>query len=363
MVKFYNYVDVSRNFFQLDGERVIIWGRSESALNLYFELQSNNKADIVGFTDSFVKKSGEDFAGLPVLTHEEIMKMGRVVIYIATRTVKYQREILNYVQSLKNAIVLCRGLVFGPGQYDVFEMSKKIKTDIQKIQLVKKEFSDEKSISTFEKLLNYRISNDKSLLEEVCESGHMQYFPDESILKKQNEEVFIDAGGYFGETSYGFSEWTDGKYRKIYIMEPDKVMFSIMKEYVKLKKMYNVKLVNKAAYSGTKEINFISSIATGSSKVAENGNGIVQTISIDQMLKGEKATFIKMDIEGAEMDALEGAKDTIINFRPKLAISVYHKDDDLWNIPCYIMKHYPWYRLFLRHYTPLTTETVLYATV
>lgn len=81
------------------------------------------------------------------------------------------------------------------------------------------------------------------------------------------------------------------------------------------------------------------------------------------MLKGKEATYIKMDIEGAEMAALEGARKTIAKFRPKLAISIYHEDDDLWKIPFYIKKQYPWYRLFIRHYTSVTTETVLYATV
>lgn len=90
---------------------------------------------------------------------------------------------------------------------------------------------------------------------------------------------------------------------------------------------------------------------------------IVKTISIDEMLEGEKCTFIKMDIEGAEMEALQGAQKSISKYYPKLAISIYHKDDDLWKIPYYIKKTWPEYKLYIRHYTYVTTETVLYATV
>lgn len=68
-----------------------------------------------------------------------------------------------------------------------------------------------------------------------------------------------------------------------------------------------------------------------------------------------------MDIEGAELPALIGAEKTILSCKPKLAISIYHNEDDLWNIPYYIYQKYPWYQLFIRHYTKITTETILYA--
>ena len=86
-------------------------------------------------------------------------------------------------------------------------------------------------------------------------------------------------------------------------------------------------------------------------------------VSIDDMVGDDKVTFIKMDIEGAEMEALEGAKQTIERNRPKLAISIYHKEEDLWEIPFYILSKYPWYKIYMRHYTLTTNETVLYATV
>ena len=76
----------------------------------------------------------------------------------------------------------------------------------------------------------------------------------------------------------------------------------------------------------------------------------------------EPATFVKMDIEGAEMDALQGMQRMIAQYKPKLAVCVYHKPEDLWEIPLYIHKLVPGYRLILRQHSPLMdNDTVLYA--
>lgn len=75
----------------------------------------------------------------------------------------------------------------------------------------------------------------------------------------------------------------------------------------------------------------------------------------------EKVTFIKMDIEGAEYEALLGAKETIQKNKPKLAISIYHKPEDIISIPKLIKSMVPNYRLYIRHYSNADNETVLYA--
>jgi hypothetical protein len=75
----------------------------------------------------------------------------------------------------------------------------------------------------------------------------------------------------------------------------------------------------------------------------------------------DKITFIKMDIEGAEYNAILGAHNTITKYRPKLAISIYHKPEDIWEIPSLILKMNPEYKLYLGHYSIAAAETVLYA--
>lgn len=71
--------------------------------------------------------------------------------------------------------------------------------------------------------------------------------------------------------------------------------------------------------------------------------------------------MLKMDIEGAELSALAGARESIRKWKPKLAICIYHKKEDLWEIAEYILGIEPEYRLYMRNYEDTATELVLYA--
>lgn len=88
---------------------------------------------------------------------------------------------------------------------------------------------------------------------------------------------------------------------------------------------------------------------------------MIETIALDEFIQDERVTFIKMDIEGAELDALRGAVHIIKTQKPKLAISVYHRWDDIFTIPKLILEIRPDYKLYIRHYSLLANETVLYA--
>ena len=94
-----------------------------------------------------------------------------------------------------------------------------------------------------------------------------------------------------------------------------------------------------------------------------SGNQQVPLTSIDHLVQAgdiQKIDFIKLDIEGAEMETLRGAKESIIRFKPKLAISLYHKQNDIFEIILYIKDNFPFYTCFLDHYTIHQEETVLY---
>ncbi len=88
---------------------------------------------------------------------------------------------------------------------------------------------------------------------------------------------------------------------------------------------------------------------------------MVPMITLDEVLGEEGATFIKMDIEGGEKEALAGAKQLIKKYRPKLAISIYHKPEDILEVPEIILSYHPGYQLYMRHYSLAAFDTVLYA--
>ena len=144
-------------------------------------------------------------------------------------------------------------------------------------------------------------------------------------------------------------------------MEPAQTTIPILKEYIKIKKLHDTHVICKGAFSEAGQLYFCEGNGPGNS-ITSQGDNKIEVISIDEMLQGDKATYIKMDIEGAEMAALLGAQNTIRKYKPKLAICIYHKPDDLWKIPTYILKEYPWYKIYIRHYSYDIFETVLYAT-
>ena len=99
---------------------------------------------------------------------------------------------------------------------------------------------------------------------------------------------------------------------------------------------------------------------SGGAHIAETGETTVKITTIDSL--GIAPTFIKMDIEGHEIPALYGVKNTIIKHKPKLAISIYHKGSDLWEIPLLIKSWIPEYKMYIRHHSANFCDTVLYAT-
>ena len=97
------------------------------------------------------------------------------------------------------------------------------------------------------------------------------------------------------------------------------------------------------------------------SAISAHGSETIEIETIDDVLEGKVVGFIKMDIEGAEREALEGARFTISMQHPVLAVSVYHKRNDIWELPAQIINMNPNYKLYLRHYTVSYGDTVLYA--
>ncbi|MBQ3544553.1 MAG: FkbM family methyltransferase [Lachnospiraceae bacterium] len=184
-----------------------------------------------------------------------------------------------------------------------------------------------------------------------------QYF-DCPSMKREDGEVFIDCGCFDGETSKQFVQWCEGKYDRIIAFEPDKRNYEICQR--ECTDIRNFELYASATGACKKKMKFNMG-ASGGSKIDENGFEEVYIDSIDDILQGHKATFIKMDVEGAELDSLKGAEETIKKYKPKLAIAIYHKAEDIWEIPQFILSCREDYKFYIRHYTSCNFETVLYA--
>lgn len=187
-----------------------------------------------------------------------------------------------------------------------------------------------------------------------------QYF---DMFSPKKDEVFVNAGAFQGETDFEFSKWTNGSYKKIFAFEPMASNVEICKKHYAENNIKNVDLFSKGTWSENTQISFSEGASQG--QIDVNGTNAIETIKIDDAVAGYdgKITFIKMDIEGAELEALRGASETIWKDRPRMAICIYHKPEDLYEIPGYLLSLVPEYRFKVRQYTSMNWETVLYAAV
>jgi FkbM family methyltransferase len=176
-------------------------------------------------------------------------------------------------------------------------------------------------------------------------------------------EIFVDGGAFTGDTAKIFFDKVKGVYKGYYGFEPDKKNAEQLRIFLGSTK--NATVLEKGLWSNDDVLSFDSGKDTGST-ISDNGSVTISVTSLDNVFKdkpeSEFPTFIKMDIEGAEKQALIGAENIIKATHPKLAICVYHKVEDIYELPELIMSYFNGYKLYLRHYNKCSlSETVLYA--
>ncbi|MCI8512374.1 MAG: FkbM family methyltransferase [Lachnospiraceae bacterium] len=186
-----------------------------------------------------------------------------------------------------------------------------------------------------------------------------QYFnPD--FMWFEEQEVFIDAGSKDLKTAKELSRYTE-KLKKVYAFEPDPDNY---KECLRNREWFGQSVVEVIPYGtwSEKKTLYFDATADGFSHVTGSGGLRIQVLPIDDAVRTEeRVTFIKMDVEGSELESLKGARNMILRDRPKLAICMYHKAEDMINLPLYIKSLVPEYKLYVRHHSNGAGETVLYA--
>ena len=222
--------------------------------------------------------------------------------------------------------------------------------------------ADERSRQVFVNVLNARLSGDFRLFRAVRSSP--QHF-DADLVELTDHEVLLDVGAYTGDGITAFVERTRGRYDGIIAMEPDKQTAALLRARLAADNVEGVEMHEIGAWHERADLQFHDGRA-GSSRVSaaqssESGGTSVAVDTVDSILHGRRVTYVSMDIEGAEHNALLGAKQSIGTWKPQLAVCAYHRREDLFDLPLLIRSLLPEYRLFLRHYTDDQTETVLYA--
>jgi FkbM family methyltransferase len=162
------------------------------------------------------------------------------------------------------------------------------------------------------------------------------------------DEVFVHAGAADGYNEECFVNWTGGKYSKIIAFEPHPVQFKECEEACR--DYHNCSVVQAGCSDKTGTLNLITTDGPQGSKTVLDGGTPIKVYALDDYCKDVKVTLIAMDVEGFELNVLKGAAGVISALKPKLAVSVYHKPEDIYEIPLFIKALNPDYKLAIRLY-------------
>ncbi len=187
------------------------------------------------------------------------------------------------------------------------------------------------------------------------------YFLD-SLYRIDDQEVFVDCGAYTGDTAEQVIR-RNPAFAQIVAIEADPTNFGRLTKWIgtlEAPVASRISALNVAVGAKRGQLRFQASGDEGA-KLSTEGDVVVECIPIDDLSSEAGPTFIKMDIEGAELDALEGARRSIQTHHPILSICVYHKQNDLWRIPLFIHALVEDYRLFLRPHDVDGWQLVCYA--
>lgn len=354
---------------QLAKGSIIIYGAGNYGQIICKLLMENGvpRDAILGFLDAAAEETSH-LEGLPVyhpenkLINDQKWKEAEVIISIYC-SLELQNNIKSELYELGyNNVQTCYNVAIA------FHIANNPKTRISKSNFWQENienivagcrfWGDELSLQTYVNHFLGYLTGDVNYF--LLETSHQQYFAPPP-LRKKGYERFIDCGAFDGDTIRDLVNVT-GKIETLVLFEPCEKNFQKLCKYIREKHdiARNIMFFPCGVWEDTKQLQFNDNNQSAST-IAMDGNSIIQCVAIDDAVQGIKPTFIKMDIEGAEPKALEGAAITIKNHKPDLAISVYHSLAHFWEIPKLVCQFVPEYRLYLRTYGAAGFETIMYA--
>lgn len=345
-------------------EKIYIFGAGVSGKDIYDFLESvelNSKVE--AFVDNNSRLYSDKIKGKMVISPKQLFASYTKRDLIVMGTISYEAVINQLNKSYGEGLNYNTTLLFIARTYMENLRSdnldgKYIKEHSSLYQKVYSQLYDEHSKMTYYNILLSYLTYDSNLLKQIwCDD--VQYFP-RDIFTLLTTESFCDCGSYDGDTLKIFTEQVKNKFMNYYCIEADAENYKKLSKFVTSLDDNRISLYNKASWSEEALLHFDGENTT--SRVSSSGIVQVQADKIDKLLKGKPVTFIKMDIEGAEVNSLLGAVTLIKEQEPILAICIYHSLAEYQTIPNLIKQLNKEYTLYIRHYTKeYNLETVCYA--
>ena len=206
--------------------------------------------------------------------------------------------------------------------------------------------ADDRSREVFSATLNYKLSGKIKYLF-ACETQRVEDIRE--LLAPAQDEVYLDLGAYNGDTIRELGELTDWRWRELVAVEPDRRncrKLRVLAEEL-AERGLPVEVYEAGIWSEQGELGFSDSGGRQSTFIGAEKKTVPVT-TIDALAEGREVSLIKMDVEGAELQALAGGRETLQKFAPKLFVAAYHYDVDLFRLPLLLQKIVPHYKIYLR---------------
>lgn len=358
-----------------DGKRLVLFGASQAGRNFIEDYKLYDEIEY--FCDNDEKKRGSKLLGKEVFLPDKLVEDNESIVVVITST--YQDEIYRQLKDMgikhvyPSACFEFRSIQtkwhlspdwikLPPGKTTdklFIEPIKLMNSNKDKIEAVRSFFSEEESAVVYDEYMRKRRYCYGDCSDIIDESS--QYFP-KDIIAFSEDEVFVDVGCFDGKTSAEFAKIVDGRFENIYAVEVDEYCFAKCLHTLSQDKYIDGRFEFLTFGASNKSGKARITPFLSCSRISGKGSHEVELCRLDDKISG-RVSFIKMDVEGEELRALEGAQGLIKAHKPKLAISIYHKVEDLWEIPLFIKQLVPEYKLYVRHHNSILNEFVLYAVV
>ena len=215
----------------------------------------------------------------------------------------------------------------------------------KELEWVYDKLADDTSKKVFENAVMYKLTGKIDYLFD-CETPIGEIY--QNILKFGTDETYFDLGAYRGDTVEEFLSVVDD-YKKIIAVEPDTKTYN--KLCLATENVARIENINACVSDIEGEMEFAMNGSRGST--IGKGSCVITSVTIDALAKKSVPTYIKMDIEGAELSAINGGENTIKHYKPQMQIAAYHRSEDLAVIPQKILSLNPEYKVYLRHFPSL----------
>ena len=309
---------------------------------------------VEGFIDDFTSDS--TYLGRPITRMNELPKEALVVSCVV------EGRPLTALERLRTAgqptaidyFLLTR---IAPSQFEPIDFCARNQEDIlanaSRYVALQERLADETSRCMFGQVVQFRLTMDVDYMRGFSMAVDRQYFED--FLPLVADEVFVDGGGYDGTTTLEFAARNPG-YKRIHYFEPSSTMMKRSKE--RLGALRDLAFHQQGLGDQCARLRFDDS-AGAASHVSPNGGTEIDVVRLDDAVP-ELVSLVKLDIEGAECAALQGAARHIGKDKPKLAVCVYHDQSDFWRVPELVLGMNDRYQIFFRHYSEGVFETVMF---